>query len=123
MLGITIPGAVVLYFAAPIAAWLVHLQHVLPVFSVCLLLYAVSIPFESLNHLLLRSFYSLKHTITPAIFSVINGLVAIIVAWTFATQLGVYALAFGFATGQIVQLLGLSILLPKQARTSMGVTE
>lgn len=116
MLAITVPGAVVLYFMAPVAAWLVHVQSALATFSVCLLLYAVSIPFESTNHLLLRSFYSLKNTVYPAIFSVLNGLVAVIVAWHFSKSIGVYALALGFTIGQIVQLIGLGVLLPIQTR-------
>lgn len=118
MLVITIPGAITLYFMAPVAAWLVHVQHVLPVFSLSLLLYAISIPFESINHLLLRSFYALKHTLTPAILSVVNGLVAVAVAWYFAKIIGVYALALGFTVGQVVQLIGLSLLLPSRVRSS-----
>jgi putative peptidoglycan lipid II flippase len=123
MLCITIPGAVALYFLAPVAAWLVHLQHVLPTFSLCLLLYAVSIPFESVNHLLLRSFYSLKQTVTPAIFSVLNGAIAIAFAWYFASRFGVYALALGFAVGQVVQLVGLVVLLPRKVRKAMSSFE
>ena len=116
LLVLTIPGAVALAVLAPLAAWLVHLSHVLPVFAACLSLYALSIPFESINHLLLRSFYSLKHTVTPAIFSVINGTVAIATATLLAPQYGVYSLAIGFTVGQIVQLIGLSVLLPRRVR-------
>ena len=116
LLILTIPGAVLLAVLAPFAAWLVHLGHVLPVFTTCLSLYALSIPFESINHLLLRSFYSLKHTVTPAILSVINGTVAIAVAAFLAPRYGVYSLAIGFTTGQVVQLIGLSVLLPRRVR-------
>lgn len=116
LLVLTIPGAIALAFLAPVAAWLVHLSAVLPVFSVCLALYAISIPFESLNHLLLRSFYALKHTVTPAILSVMNGAVAIAVAWYLAPKYGVYSLALGFTVGQIVQLIGLGVMLPRRVR-------
>jgi len=116
MLAITIPGSIALYALAPIAARLVNISHVLSVFSICLLFYAISIPFESVNHLLLRSFYSLKQTALPAIFSVINGAVAITFAWYFASSYGVYAIAIGFTIGQIVQLVGLSVLLPWQIK-------
>lgn len=116
MLALTIPGAVLLVFVAPIAAKLVSLSHVLPVFTLCLTYYAVSIPFESINHLLLRAFYATKHTITPAIFSVVNGLSAITIAWLLAERFGVYALAMGFAAGQIIQLIGLSIMLPRRVQ-------
>jgi len=120
MLVLTIPGAIALVFLAPIAAKLVSLTHVLPVFTLCLTYYALSIPFESINHLLLRAFYATKHTVTPAIFSVINGLSAIAVAWVLAPKIGVYSLAAGFAFGQIVQLIGLSIMLPRRVRTVMN---
>lgn len=116
LLFLTIPGAIALVLITPIAAKLVNLTHVLPVFSTCLLLYAISIPFESINHLLLRAFYATKHTVTPAIFSVINGLIAIGTAWYFAPQYGVYSLALGFTMGQVVQLIGLGCLLPRRVR-------
>lgn len=120
MIFITVPGAMALYLAAPIAAQLVHVQSSLAVFTMCLLFYAFSIPFESINHLLLRSFYALKHTLTPAILSVLNGTVAIGVAWYFSAFIGVYALALGFAIGQILQLIGLGFLLPWQARKAFS---
>lgn len=116
MLLVTIPGAIALRYLAPVAAGLVSLTHVLPTFTVCLALYAISIPFESINHLLLRAFYATKHTITPAIFSVLNGVTAITVAAQLAPEYGVFALAMGFASGQILQLIGLAVLLPLRAR-------
>lgn len=119
MLVMTIPGAIVLVMVAPIAARLVSLTHVLPVFTLCLTFYAISIPFESINHLLLRAFYATKHTITPAIFSVLNGASAITAAWYLAPTYGVYSLAIGFAIGQGIQLIGLTLMLPKRVRTVM----
>ena len=120
MLIMTIPGAVALYFLAPVAASLVSLTHVLPIFSLCLLFYCISIPFESINHLLLRAFYATKHTVTPAIFSVITGLSAITTAWYLAPKFGIYSLAIGFAVGQVIQLIGLSLMLPKRVRSVMN---
>jgi len=117
LLVLTIPAAIALAFLAPVAAWLVHLSAVLPVFSICLTLYAISIPFESINHLLLRSFYSLKHTVTPAILSVVNGTIAIAVAWYLAPKYGVYSLALGFTVGQIAQMIGLGVMLPRRVRS------
>ncbi len=111
----TIPASIILVLCTPIAAYIVNLTDdtgkTLPLFALSLLVYSFSIPFESMNHLLLRGFYALKHTITPAIFSVINGFIAIAVAWVMADSLGVYALALGFTAGQIIQMIGLSIFL------------
>lgn len=111
VLSLTIPGAIVLVLTAPIAARLVHLQNVLPVFSMALLVYAIAIPFESVNHLLLRSFYALHRTTTPAVFSVLNGTIAMVVSWYLVPTMGVYALAAGFTVGQVVQMIGLAISL------------
>jgi len=119
LLLLTIPGAVALYFVSPIAASLVGLSEFLPVFAATLGMYAISIPFESVNHLLLRSYYALKETTIPAVFSVLNGLTAIIVTWTLVPAFGIYALAVGFTAGQIFQLVGLAVLLPMKVRKTM----
>lgn len=112
----TLPGALMLWFVAPVAAALVHLSDVLPVFSLCLAFYAFSIPFECLNHLLLRAFYALKDTTLPAFVSVSNGALAIGVSWWLAPTMGVYALAIGYTAGQVIQLVILAGLLPWKVR-------
>lgn len=112
VLGLTIPGAVCLVLVTPLAAHLVHLQRVLPVFGMALALYAISIPFESLNHLLLRSYYALHKTATPAVMNVVNGTVAIALAWILVPKYGVYALGLSFTAGQIAQAVGLAVMLP-----------
>ncbi len=116
ILALTIPGAIVLVCASPIAARLVHLQDVFAVFRMTIFLYAISIPFESLNHLLLRSFYALHRTAMPAIFSVVNGVSAIVVSWMLIPTYGVYAIAIGFTAGQIIQLIGLGFPLVHASR-------
>lgn len=118
VLGLTVPGAVALVFLTPVAAHLVHLQRVLPVFAMALGLYAVSIPFESLNHLLLRSYYALHRTTAPAVMNVLNGVIAIVLAWILFPQYGVYALAISFTAGQIVQAAGLAVMLPGRMKQS-----
>ena len=119
LLLVTIPGAVALGLLAPVAATLVHLSHRLALFRMCLMMYAVSVPFESINHLLLRSFYALKHTLTPAVFSVLNGAAAIGLTWYLAPSMGVFALALGFTAGQVIELIGLSVTLPQQVEASL----
>jgi len=105
----TIPGAIALSFLAPFAAQIVNLTipQVVETFVIALSLYAISIPFESLNHLLLRASYATKHTAVPAALSVLNGTLAITVAFVFAPEYGVYALAGGFLVGQAVQVVAL----------------
>ena len=123
LLALTIPGSIVLVLVAPLAAHLVHLTNILPLFTLCLIFYAISIPFESLNHLVLRAYYSMHTTTTPAIFSVLNGVIAIVVAWLLAPKYGVYAIAIGYTAGQVISLIGLAVLLPMTVRKVVPVGE
>ena len=120
LLVVTIPGAIALTLLAPVAAWLVHLEHRVEVFRIALFLYALSIPFESINHLLLRAFYAAKDSVLPAAFGVLNGATAIGVAWFLQPYLGVYALPLGFTVGQILEMVGLASLLPATALRCMN---
>ena len=117
-LGFTIPGAIALIFLAPVAAKIVNLSvpQVVETFVVALSLYAISIPFESLNHLLLRASYATKHTLVPAVISVLNWAFAITIAFVFAPQYGVYALAGGFVVGQAIQMVALWAFLRVRVR-------
>ncbi len=118
-LALTIPAAIALASLGNVAAWLVHLRsgEVVATFIVALGLYAMSIPLESLNHLLLRAIYATKHTTVPAIATTQSGGVAIAVAWIFATTYGVYALAAGFLAGQLLELVFLALFLRVRVRT------
>jgi putative peptidoglycan lipid II flippase len=116
---LTVPGAVALVFLTPVAAWLVHLSGVLRVFSVCVLIYAFSIPFESLNHLQLRAFYALRDTFIPALMGVMGGLTAIAVATLASGMYGIYGIAAGYSSGIIIQTIGLWILLPGKRRRAL----
>lgn len=116
VLALTIPASIILYFSSPVAAWLVHLTRVEALFGSMLLWYAIAVPFESLNHLYLRAFYSLHRTATPAIFSVLNGAVAITTAWTLTPSLGIIAIPIGFLAGQGISFVGLAVMLPGAVR-------
>lgn len=117
LLVLTVPGAIALVLLTPVAIWLVHLQRQTALFTLCLTLYAFSIPFESLNHLLSRAYFALKDTTRPAIFNVLNAVVAVSIAWWFAPTIGVLSLPLGFTVGHVIQMAGLALLLPhKPAR-------
>jgi len=116
LLAVTVPGAVALVAFSNVAAALVHLTDVLPLFSLSLALYAVSIPFESVNHLFLRAFYATKHTVTPAVAGVANGVLAIALSWFLTPVAGVAGLAIAFTAGQVAELLGLAVFLPRMVR-------
>jgi len=101
----SIASALALVLLVDVAGWLVKIADtpVMPLFVTSVLLYSFSIPFESWNHLLLRAFYARKDSLTPAIFSVVNGVTAVGVAWILLPRMGVSALGFGFGIGQGVQ--------------------
>ncbi len=113
---LTVPASIVLVVCTPIAEWLMHLERVHALFAMSLLFYAFSIPFESLNHLYLRAYYALHSTTTPAVFSVLNGVLAIVVAWTLAPRFGINAIPLGFFAGQSLSFVGLASFLPRRVR-------
>ena len=117
LLLVTIPGAIALSFLAPVAARLVHITEYLPVFRTILLAYAFSIPFESLNHLLLRGFYATKHTLTPALVMVLSGIIAVGSSWWLLPNYGVQSLGLGYAAGAVSMTILLAILLPHRLRS------
>ena len=118
VLGLSIPAAMLLYLLSEIAADIVNLEDakVISTFTIALGIYALSIPFENLNHLLLRGSYATKHTTIPAVLSVLNGFSGIAVAAYFAPEYGVYALAGGFLVGQVLHLVFLAIFLKIRVR-------
>lgn len=120
IVGLTIPAGIALVLATPIAVRLVHLEGVYAPFAAALFMYALSIPFESLNHLILRSYYALHVTALPAVLSVVNGALAIGVAWVAAPHVGVQAIPLGFLLGQAISLAGLAVLLPFATRRSLA---
>jgi peptidoglycan biosynthesis protein MviN/MurJ (putative lipid II flippase) len=112
-IALTIPGAIFLVAVSPaIVWWFKSLQGYEHVFMVCLALYAISIPFESLTHVQYRAFYSFKQTLVPAVMGVVGGLAAIATAYVLLPQYGLYALAAGYTVGEIVQAGGLAATLP-----------
>jgi putative peptidoglycan lipid II flippase len=73
--------------------------------------FAISVPFESVSHLLSRAIYATRHTLLQVLAS-LAGLVVTIVATQFMVGgLGILAIPVGFAVGQAakVALLGLAL--------------
>jgi len=116
VLGLTIPGAIALALLAPVAAWLVHITEYLPVFRTILFAYALSIPFDSLNHVLVRGYYATKHTLVPALTMLLYVVVAIGIAWWLLPRIGVQSLGVGYAVGSAAMTIVLAALLPLRLR-------
>ncbi len=112
-----IPGTVALALCSGIAAWLMHLgPSVSGIFIRSLLIYAFAVPFESTNHIILRTFYALKNTGWPALSSIVSGAAAVTAGTLLLPSLGIYALAVAYVTGQVCQTIFLGSALVRLMR-------
>ncbi len=120
---LSIPCAIAMASLAFVAAWILRLDASVSIlFQRLLMIYAIAIPFESINHSLLRSFYSLKNTGWPAITSVVSVICGIGSAYLAIDALGIYALAIGYIAAQIAQTICLTIAL-RQTTNRLTITE
>jgi murein biosynthesis integral membrane protein MurJ len=104
LLAITVPGSIALVLLAPYVARAMSIEDIV-LFSSALLVYAVSIPFESMNHLMLRAYYATKQTLIPAVATVAGAIAAIGVSSAFSGRLSIQSIGLGFTAGQITVLL------------------
>jgi peptidoglycan biosynthesis protein MviN/MurJ (putative lipid II flippase) len=109
-LSLSVPGAAVLAACAGIAAWLMRLSPgSTPLFITSLRIYAIAVPFESANHVILRSFYSLKNTGWPALSSALSCASAVATGTLLLASYGIFALAWAYVVGQVSQTVLLSL--------------
>ncbi|MBP9773562.1 MAG: hypothetical protein KBD00_02945 [Candidatus Peribacteraceae bacterium] len=122
-LALTIPGAIAMALLTSVAAWLLHLQPaVSSVFQTSLLIYAIAVPFEGVNHILLRAFYSMKNTLTPAITTALSAACGISAGYLLVSTYGIYALAIAYIVTQSMQTLFLSVGLVMDSRAQKRIT-
>lgn len=81
-----------------------------------LAVFALSIPTESLVHLLARSFYALKNTLIPVILSVVNFGISVSFAFLKVKTIGILAIPYGFFLGSLVEVILLSIILQRKIK-------
>ncbi|MEQ1849105.1 MAG: lipid II flippase MurJ [Candidatus Peribacteraceae bacterium] len=118
---LSVPGTIALVLLAGVGAWVMRLSpEVSPIFITCLWIYALAIPFECINHLVLRSFYAVKNTTYPAVSSVVSCIAAVVSGTLLAPTYGIYALAIAYSAAQITQLIVLLLFLPLLLRRSLS---
>lgn len=83
-----------------------------------LAIFALSVPTESLSHLLSRAFYSLQNTLTPVLSTLGGLIIAAGTAYFFSSSLGVRSLALGFFVGSLVKVGALGLMLPRNIARS-----
>ncbi|MDA1060479.1 MAG: murein biosynthesis integral membrane protein MurJ [bacterium] len=85
--------------------------------SLLLFFFAISIPFESLAHILARGFYALQNTLTPMLIN-LGGMVIISLITIFiAPKYGIHWFSIGFTTGFIFYIATMLIFLRKHLQT------
>ncbi len=70
--------------------------------SALLVIYTISIPFESLMHILTRAHYALQKTFRPSIIHIIAIFITISISWYFK-DVGIYIIPISFTVGLFVQ--------------------
>ncbi|OIP80286.1 murein biosynthesis integral membrane protein MurJ [Candidatus Peregrinibacteria bacterium CG2_30_44_17] len=69
-----------------------------------LMIYCISIPLESLMHLLARAHYALKNTLRPSLIHITSILVIVGSSQLLVAEIGVYAIPASFSIGLAVQV-------------------
>ena len=85
--------------------------------SALLVAFAISIPFESVTHLLSRAIYATRHTVLQVLASLAGLGITVLATWLLLPSLGVIAIPLGFAIGMAakVALLSLALLVRLRA--------
>jgi putative peptidoglycan lipid II flippase len=79
-------------------------------------IFALSVPTESMTHLIARGFYSLKDSMTPVLVSLGGLIIAVVFGYLFSRSMGVVGLALGFVMGSFLKTGTLFILLQFKSR-------
>jgi putative peptidoglycan lipid II flippase len=79
--------------------------------ALLLSVYAISVPLESLMHLLSRAHYALKNTFRPSLIHILAIVSAIGLSGVLLPQVGLYALPIAFSSGFAIQCLFLALSL------------
>ena len=82
-----------------------------------LAIFAISVPLESLTHLLSRAIYATRNTILPTVASIAGFVVTVISAQALVPKIGLAAIPAGFAIGMGLKVAIMAVaLVPRMAR-------
>lgn len=79
--------------------------------------FAISVPFESLAHLLSRAIYATRHTVLQVLSSLAGLGATVVVTQALVADAGVVAIPLGFAAGQALKVVLLAGALATRMRT------
>jgi peptidoglycan biosynthesis protein MviN/MurJ (putative lipid II flippase) len=83
--------------------------------------FAVSVPLESLTHLLARAFYATHNTMIPVLASVAGLAVIVLSAEALAPGLGVTSIPIAFTAGSLTKV-GILVILVRGRVRRIGVS-
>ena len=78
--------------------------------------FAISIPFESLTHLLSRAIYATRHTLLQVLASLASLGITVIAVQLLLAPIGILAIPIGFSIGQVTKVLLLGMALAVRLR-------
>lgn len=81
-----------------------------------LAIFALSVPFESLGHLLSRAIYATHHTLWQVGATIVGFMITVVVAVALAASLGVLAIPLAFTAGSAVRCVLLVAVLAARVR-------
>lgn len=81
-----------------------------------LAVFALSVPFESLTHLLARGFYATHNTIIPVLASLAGLIVIVIVGENLAPSVGITAIPIAFTAGSLTKVALLAVAIGPRVR-------
>jgi putative peptidoglycan lipid II flippase len=84
--------------------------------ALVLAVFAVSVPFESLGHLVSRAIYATHHTLLQVIASLVGFVVVVASTQLLVGEIGVLAIPLGFSLGSGVRLILLIVVLAARIR-------
>jgi putative peptidoglycan lipid II flippase len=79
-------------------------------------IFAISVPTESMAHLISRGFYALKDSLTPVVVGLGGLVIAIVFGYLFSRSMGIEGLALGFVMGSMLKTGTLFVLLQSKSR-------
>jgi len=85
--------------------------------SLALSVFALSVPFESLGHLLSRAIYATRHTVLQVVATLVGFGVTILSTIMLVEPLGATAIPLGFSLGAIVRCVLLAVVLVRRIRS------
>lgn len=118
MLFFTIPAAAgIMFLARPLIELIlsggVFDENSIFLTSSLLVFFGISIPFESLTHILSRGFYAKQNTLTPTILNIIGLIITAFATLFLAPRYGIEWFSIGFASGFVFYAITLIFYLKK----------